>query len=396
MRSDVPIGTSLSGGLDSSAVVCTVAALAQQAGARQAADWQRAFVATFPGTAVDERSYAEAVIARSGVQPNYKEIGATQMLELLSATAYHTEQVVDGPLAALWMLYQAQRQRGVIVTLDGHGGDELLAGYPHYTVAALYDAGSWPTRPRRYRDLLNIYRGLMSSPADTGPQTDGNDMLWMTNAWLRNLCRLAPRCAPLTPAPGESMAAWLGPVFQDVQAAPTVVADDLPGASLFWRTLYTDFHHRVLPVILRNYDRMSMAHGVEVRMPFLDWRLVTFAFSLPEESLLGQQYTKLVLRRAMVDRIPQSILTRRDKIGFSAPISQWWVTDPWRQWRADMGRAAAQDGAALWNVQKIAATCRQETAPPWTELSYFWRAVHANHWVQYLDSLVVNHMSLSI
>ncbi|HHY55692.1 MAG TPA: asparagine synthase (glutamine-hydrolyzing) [Chloroflexi bacterium] len=382
MRSDVPIGASLSGGLDSSAVVCTVAELAQRGGARQAADWQRAFVATFPGTPVDERAYAEAVITRSGVQPTFVEIGATQMLDLLAVTAYHAEQVVDGPLAALWMVYQAQRQSGVVVTLDGHGGDELLAGYPHYAVAALYDAGAWPTRPRRYREVLDIYRGLLSSPADAGPQTAARAILWATNAWLRNLQRLFMRRAPSVQK--DTMKAWLGPALQEVEAAPPVATDDLPGASLFRRTLYTDFHHRVLPVILRNYDRMSMAHGVEVRMPFLDWRLVVFVFALPEESLLGQRYTKLVLRRALADRLPPSVLTRRDKIGFSAPNSQWWSMAEWRDWRNEAANILTASGDALWNLQMLTARCIQDAAPTWTELSHFWRVVHASLWLQQL------------
>lgn len=384
MRSDVPIATALSGGLDSSAVVCTVAELAQQGGARQVTDWQRAFVATFPGTPVDERTYAETVIARSGAQPIFVEIESAQMLDLLATTAYHVEQVVDGPLAALWTIYSTQRQNGVFVTLDGHGGDELLAGYPHYAVAALYDAGSWPTQPRRYCEVLDIYHGLLSSPTDAGPQTGAHNILWATNAWLRNLQRLFPQRA--SSVRGEKMTAWLGPALQEVTTSPPVAADDLPGASLFYQTLYNDFHYRVLPAILRNYDRMSMAHGVEVRMPFLDWRLVTFVFALPEKSLLGQRYTKLVLRKAMANRMPPSILERRDKIGFSAPISQWWHVAGWRQWRNAMADTFEGHDDELWNAQTLTRYCRQEAAPTWPELSCFWRIIHTNLWIQQLQS----------
>lgn len=371
MRSDVPIGTSLSGGLDSSAVVCTVAGLAQQANARQADNWQRAFVATFPGTPVDERPFAEQVIRQSGVQPTFVEIGAQQTLDLLDPTCYHVEQVVNAPLANLWLIYQAQRQAGVVVTLDGHGGDELLAGYPHYTIAALYDAGSWPTHPRRYREVLDIYRGLGGSPSDAGPRSETNQVIWETHAWLRNLRRLARRAGVRSePAQGSiSLAQLLGPALAGVEPAPPTGADQEVGASLFRRTLYRDFHATVLPVILRNYDRLSMAHGVEVRMPFLDWRLVTFVFSLPETSLLGQGYTKLILRQAMQGVLPQAILGRRDKIGFALPWSQW-LSGPDR---ARFQRTLAQSGllnSDLWNGPAIqsAATALSRSST-WSEIS---------------------------
>lgn len=384
MRSDVPIGASLSGGLDSSAVVCSVAALAQQSGARQMEDWRRAFVATFPGSSVDERAFAEVVIAKSGVLPTFVEIDAAQTLDLLASTAYHTEQVIDGPLAALWAIYQAQRQAGVVVTLDGHGGDELLAGYPHYVIAALYDAGSWPTRPRRYRDVFDIYRGLMASPADSGPQTAARQILWETHAWLRNLRRLARRAQPppaATPDEGD-MARWFGPALQEVEPAAATASDELAGASLFRRTLYRDFHATVLPVILRNYDRMSMAHGVEVRMPFLDWRLVTYVFSLPEQSLLGQGYTKLILRRALADRLPAQVVARRDKIGFTSPISQWAPSEAWRSWFTALFKHNGFASSPLWSQPALANAYQHPDRMTWRQFSLLWRAVHLQLWIQ--------------
>jgi asparagine synthase (glutamine-hydrolysing) len=371
MRSDVPIGSSLSGGLDSSSVVCTVAKLARQGGERQAANWQRAFVATFPGTAVDERPFAEQVIRQASVHPTFVEITAQQTLDLLAAASYHVEQVANAPLANLWLIYQAQRQGGVVVTLDGHGGDELLAGYPHYTIDALYDAGSWPTHPRRYLELLDIYRGLTTSPADAGPRNELGQVTWDTHAWLRNLRRLARRAGLwFQPAgQGAPLAHWLGPTLVKIEAAPPTPSDELPGASLLRRTLYCDFHSTVLPVILRNYDRLSMAHGVEVRMPFLDWRLVTFAFSLPDTSLLGQGYTKLVLRRAMRQTLPPAILNRRDKIGFSLPMSQWLSGEGRRRYQQMLDESGLSS-SALWNGAAIQAALAQlDSGSSWNQTS---------------------------
>jgi asparagine synthase (glutamine-hydrolysing) len=89
------------------------------------------------------------------------------------------------------------------------------------------------------------------------------------------------------------------------------------------RQLYWMFHHGVLQSILRKYDRLSMAHGVEIRMPFMDWRLVCYAFSLPDESKVGGGYTKRILREAMHTVLPDKVRTRKSKLGFVSPIESW-------------------------------------------------------------------------
>ena len=93
--------------------------------------------------------------------------------------------------------------------------------------------------------------------------------------------------------------------------------------SVFERRLYVIFHLTILPTLLRNYDRYSMAESVEVRMPFMDHRLVTYSFSLPWTSKVGGTYTKRIMRDALKGIIPEEIRTRRDKIGWNAPIHEW-------------------------------------------------------------------------
>ena len=90
------------------------------------------------------------------------------------------------------------------------------------------------------------------------------------------------------------------------------------------RYLYDDFHSGTNARSLRNFDRMSMAHGVESRAPFMDWRLVCFAFSLPSESKLGSGFTKRILRDAMRGVLPEPIRVRKGKLGFSSPMPVWY------------------------------------------------------------------------
>ncbi|MGQ9492127.1 MAG: asparagine synthase-related protein, partial [Anaerolineae bacterium] len=149
--------------------------------------------------------------------------------------------------------------------------------------------------------------------------------------------------------------------------------------------LYRDFHETVFPLILRNYDRMAMAHGVEVRMPFVDWRLATYAFSLPPESLVGQGYTKLVLRRAMADLLPEAVAQRKDKIGFAAPVSQWLQTS-WRPWLEALLNDPAFCNSPLWDGRAIAAYAKTRTQSEdwtWDSWSKVWSYVHAFLWLRF-------------
>lgn len=234
LRSDVPVGTSLSGGLDSSAVASGVAWLARHDGAqgraRRAADWQRTFIATFPGEAVDERPFADAVVAHTGAAATYWRFDPDEAVADLAASVWALDDLSGAPAVPVYNIYRTMRQHGVVVTLDGHGGDELLAGY-------------------------NWYRTL---------------------------------------PPGQ-----LGDA------------------------LYRDFHATHLPAILRNYDGCSMAHGVEVRSPFMDWRLVTYAFALPDARKDDGQFTKRILRDALAGILPEVIRTRTSKLGFESPLVAW-------------------------------------------------------------------------
>jgi len=151
---------------------------------------------------------------------------------------------------------------------------------------------------------------------------------------------------------------------------------------LLERTLYQDFHGGVLQVILRNFDRMSMAHGVEIRMPFLDWRLVTFAFALPETSKVGGGFTKRILREAMRGRVPEEIVTRRDKIGFSMPLSLWMQQGAW-QWLREIVEEYDFVRHPLWDGRAIADwVCAYGNSQPWNlaVFSPVWRYINAYLW----------------
>jgi asparagine synthase (glutamine-hydrolysing) len=292
MRSDVPIGTCLSGGFDSSAVVCTMAAHEKAGmGPRDSAAWRHAFVATFPGALNDERQMAEEAAAWANVNPTFVEIGQNDALTDLDRILNDNDDVYIGLPSAAWLIYQELGRQNVRVSLDGHGADELMGAYRQEGQSAAFR-------------MRNALAGLSSN-----------------SEWARRGVDLFR--ALMIKRQGHY---FLRGGLRDIPAQFRLVGDDdvlPPDWGSLNRRLYRMFHGTVLPTILRNFDRISMAHGIEVRMPFMDWRLVTYTMALPGASKSSNGYTKMIARRAMASQMPESIRMGRRKVGFNSPMPEW-------------------------------------------------------------------------
>jgi asparagine synthase (glutamine-hydrolysing) len=140
--------------------------------------------------------------------------------------------------------------------------------------------------------------------------------------------------------------------------------------------LYPMFHSTVLPTILRNFDRMSMAHGVEVRMPFMDWRLVTYVFSLPDASKVGGGFTKRVARLGMAGKMPDSIRLSKRKIGFGSPLPAWF-NGPLESWiRGLLDRGREHDLIDMPRFQKFVEENMDKHSWTWQNAEIAWRHLH--------------------
>lgn len=304
MRSDVPIGTCLSGGFDSSAVICTMAAHEKAGmGPRDSTAWRHAFVAAFPGATNDERPMAEEAAAWAGATPTFLEIGQANALADLDQILDDLDDIYIGLPSAVWLIYRQLRRQNVTVSLDGHGADELMGAY-------LQQGQSRAFRIRNAAEDLASRSALARRGVDV----------------LRALALRRQRAYFLHGGLGR-LPAQLPLVGED-----DVLPREWGG---FNKRLYRMFHSTVLPTILRNFDRLSMAHGIEVRMPFMDWRLVTYTMALPESSKSADGYTKAVARRAMANLMPESIRTARRKVGFNSPMPEW-MNGPLAGWAADL------------------------------------------------------------
>lgn len=300
MRSDVPIGTALSGGLDSSATICTMAHIAKgQAGARISSNWQHAFVAAFPGTPLDESLYARKVADHIGIRATVLDIDPLKNLDRLDDYFYKFEELYLTSLIPMVQTYGAIKENGISVTLDGHGADELMAGYGASLFEAFLDCG---LDIKSIADVADAYRELFPKNSEQFDPVKGNLYLFLSFMVRRSAALLAGR------APAQS---------KD--------RDHLDFSRLdhFTRHLYPMTHETTLPTLLRNYDRYSMSSGVEIRMPFMDWRLVTFLMSLPWNSKVRDGYTKKIARDAVQPFMPAEIAYRKSKIGFNSPIVDW-------------------------------------------------------------------------
>ena len=380
LRSDVPVATSLSGGLDSSAIACAIAELARRGTVDHVPDdWQRAFVACFPGTTLDERQYAEEVVHYTGMRPSYREIDAATAATELEDIIYDLEEIFTVPLVGAWAIYREMRNNGIRVSLDGHGADELLGGY-HYFVDRLLTRQ--PLSLARYRDLRDVRSGLSG-----GTNIGVSGALLNRQGWTDDL-KFGARYAlgrlglleAMRPARTGSVNPFVNPALAPSERANrSVVAlddDDAPGHSPLARQQYVWFHKGLLPTFLRCIDRASMAHGIEVRSPFMDWRLVTYAFSLPDESKIGGGYTKRILRLAMQGLMPDSIRLRTRKIHFSTPIAEW-SKGPLKPWFLDLTasrsflEASAWDGPAAREAVQRAVTGDGDINDVWPVVNAF-------------------------
>jgi asparagine synthase (glutamine-hydrolysing) len=313
MRADVRIGTALSGGLDSSAVFCAMAHIAGDRGSheRQSADWQHGFCAHYPGSSLDETPWARLVTDSIGVPLEAVAVDPLDCGWSIEQALYQVEDpYLTVPLPML-ATYRAISRAGIKVTLDGHGADELFSGYGHLNVAMKDSTAAQVT------EIEAIHQSTLTGVYSI--RRRGGYSRRIKHRLLQALrdSHLQPR-RRLAMLRGRLPASAVEPLRYADQNHPAFQKLDALG-----KALYELFHITVLPTLLRNYDRYSMASGVEVRMPFLDWRLVCFTFSLPWTSKLGGSFTKRIMRDALRGILPEAIRCRRDKIGWNAPFHEW-------------------------------------------------------------------------
>jgi asparagine synthase (glutamine-hydrolysing) len=294
LRSDVPVGCALSGGMDSSAI----AVLANQL--KNKLDYPlHTFTSTFPGDVIDEREYADAVVSHTQAIPHYTTPNAATFLTDLNRFLWaHDEPVGSLSVYASYCIARITKEAGISVTLNGQGGDEILSGY-------------WQSYFMHLRMLARHGHVVPLTQHFVGALTrNGNpDFLAQVPVMLRRY-RSRSKSASLISL-RSPLAGATTPILQKVLALD----------EQRWRL--EEIRNMFLPRLLKWDDRNSMAFSVEGRYPFLDHELIELCLSFAPRILYHSGWTKWPLRLGLRKTLPDKILYRRSKFGFAVPQDKW-------------------------------------------------------------------------
>jgi len=314
LRSDVPVGTCLSGGLDSSSIVCLMARELVAAGNGAQVN---TVSACYDVKAVDERPFMEAVVRQAHCIPHWchpRVEDAFAQAERI--TWYQDEPYGSTSIFAQWSVFAAARDAGIKVMLDGQGADEQLAGY-HGGFSYYYRS---LIRRRRFaalaRAMIERHRWHGTSLAD---EARIFVLPLLPTFLVRRLRRERHALLQHNWLDGEALRPHLGrSAFETAREAI-----GLPEITDIGNLCVAMTQSSNLTMLLRWEDRNSMAHSIEARVPFLDHRLVELSIALGERHKMVGGDTKRVLRRAMAGILPESVRRRRDKLGFATPEEAW-------------------------------------------------------------------------
>jgi asparagine synthase (glutamine-hydrolysing) len=361
LRADVPIGSSLSGGLDSSAIVGFLSSERAEKNFTQ-----NTFSACFDeDPTLSEAPQIDEVVRHTGVR-TFKVFPKASGLEEESLLLHwHQEEpFLSASIYLQWCVARLSYQQNTVVLLDGQGADELLGGYQFYFKAHQLDM----LDKRQYGRAL-----------------------WETSLFNRRLRIEARKYAESQRRFNADIAYSVAELFKLAISRPNVwhypyeigVVKALPGRRMR-RTLGEALQYNCLPMLLRHADRNSMAFSREVRLPFLDYDLVDYCIRLPDHVLARNGWQKWVLRKSAEKLVPPSICWRADKVGYAAPLDLWLrgSLKAWGYERIFSPRIAHVEGYdrnALQKAWDAHQSCAANNS--WT----IWRWISLSEWFELMD-----------
>lgn len=361
LRADVPVGSCLSGGLDSSSIVCSANILLQ---ASEDSYSQMTFSAYNEQEQFSEKKWVDKILDTTDVEGHHVYPMLNEMFDSLPLIIWHQDEPVNGSgVYSQWCVFKLGAQNKIKVMLDGQGADELLAGYSSFFAprfAGLLKSGK----------LLTLLADLKLTKQNHGV------------SYVDSLLRVADLLLPnglrkffhKQIGSQDYLPSWLNQgVLQASSANPYNNLNNKIASVQSMSRLQLESTH--LPTLLHWEDRNSMAHSIESRCPFLDYRLVEFALGLPDSHKLADGMTKRVLRRGMDGILPDIIRDRVSKLGFMAPEDVWMKNinpDIFRQKMKDA--IEASDGilnsSALQVLEDTITGKRGFSALPWRLINF--------------------------
>jgi asparagine synthase (glutamine-hydrolysing) len=310
LRSDVTVGSSLSGGLDSSLIVCLIDHLKKGSSQKQ-----NTFSAIFPDFAKDERKYIDYVIAKTDVLAHFVTPDDDGMIDDLEKLAWHQEEPFGtASIYAQFCVMRLAKENNVKVLLDGQGADEYLAGYHSYFHQFFSDIGkNYPEISQsQYKSYLQLHK------SNTINAIMKKDLKYFVRLKIPQILKTFKNIAYYYTQKKTSF-------FSDDFYTQNIKNNPLPYK--YFKDLNPQLYHATLEggiqSLLRYCDRNSMAQSREMRLPFLYHELVEFVFSLPPHFKINKGWTKWIMRAAFSDILPEAITWRTDKIGYEPPQNRW-------------------------------------------------------------------------
>jgi asparagine synthase (glutamine-hydrolysing) len=325
--SDVPFATALSGGLDSTAVYSTVYDIMQKETLNRVnKESQSAFTAVFPGMPQDERMYAQIAADYTGGPITFLETENSGLAELVEKETELCDFINVSPISSISSVYKGMRANGIVVSLDGHGVDEMLYGYRDM-VYSLYNNALWNENTETSENYCRVLMSMYHPDQQKVIIAKFDKLLAEKNTRDNSLVNKIKKYLRTAPVNSEYLVEQL-PNLSDKPY-------DFSGFPLDKRMVLNEFFQHTLPALLRNFDRAGMMNSVEIRMPFMDWRLVSYVFSLPTESKIGGGFTKRIVREAMKGRMEESLRTRTYKVGIGSPV-EYGFNGNLKEWAMDV------------------------------------------------------------
>ena len=314
LRSDVPVGSSLSGGLDSSLIVCVIDELIKETPVKQ-----KTFSARFPGFVKDEGAFMELVVNKTNADPFYTFPDDKGLLEKINKVAYHQEEPFgSASICVQYDVMKLAKDNGVIVLLDGQGADEILAGYHYYYNSYFQELklSNKAAHAAALQDYIRLQQGNVINRAvsPTFKTKIRNAFPALIKPYFSTRQKISEIINPTFDA--DFRHAYADNSYLDNNL--TLYSENSLNGSLYYSTMV-----KGLSELLRYADRNSMAHSREVRLPFLSHELVEFLFTLPAEHKIHKGWTKYIMRIAFENILPKEITWRKDKIGYEPPQKTW-------------------------------------------------------------------------
>lgn len=306
LRADVPVGSCLSGGLDSSSIVCLMDDILDGNGE------QKTFSATAEVEKYNERRWIDEVVRHTNVDAHYVHPSLDDLFADSEKITWHQDEPFGSTsIYAQWKVFQLASQNNVTVMLDGQGADEQLAGYHSFFAPLFYKlfkSGRWISLIREIRAVKCLH-GYSE---------------WKAVQHIANMMIPEAIKSPLKKIMGKNHKA---PPWLNVDLLGARAIDPHYKLGSYTDNIQSVCHAQLtgsnLQALLHWEDRDSMAHSLESRVPFLDYRLVEFSLSLPDHFKISGGKTKLILRGAMDGVLPDKIRDRVDKLGFATPEEVW-------------------------------------------------------------------------